>query len=300
MTTPMATITDALIEFILSLLGDPDAAASFAEDPEGSFESAGLGDICAADVRSVAPVIVDRPDVINVPAPHVIVHTPPTVIVGPRPAPEEPRHELIREIANIVNNFSIDNRSTILDQSVNQSIWAEGDVTQLFDQDAVVAAGDDSTAGGRDVDIDSSTTDVAAGDIAIGNTDIDVEIEDSFNDHSTDVDVEVEADVEDSANDQSSTMEQVVTVEDSFTQTTQTTVQDSTIVNAPAPTTPLAESTAGADDAAGTEAVEIADYTAGTSESSDGPDETMTEVSDYTDETMVEEQPLDDGFDDQP
>lgn len=282
MTTPMATITDALIEFILSLLGDPDAAAAFAEDPEGSFESAGLGDVCGADVRSVVPIIVDRPDVVAAPPPHVIVHTPPTIIVGPRP--EEPRHELIREIANIVNHFSVDNRSTILDQSVNQSIWAEGDVTQLFDQDAVVAAGDDSTAGGRDVDIDSSTTDVVAGDIAIGNTDTDVEIEDSFNDHSTEVDLDLEADVEDSANDQSSTVDQVVSVEDSFTETTQTTVQNTTVVNSPASTTQVAETTADAEPAVAYE----------------DADETMPEVADYTDETMIEEQPLDGGFDDQP
>ena len=75
MTTPMATIADALIEFILGLLGDPEAAAEFAEDPEGAFEAAGLGDICAADVRSVAPVVIDRPEVISVSPPDVTVNT---------------------------------------------------------------------------------------------------------------------------------------------------------------------------------------------------------------------------------
>ncbi len=296
MTTPMATIADALIEFILGLLGDPEAAAEFAEDPEGAFEAAGLGDICAADVRSVAPVVIDRPEVISVSAPDVTVNTPPTIVVRP-PHPEEPKHELIREIANIVNNFSFDNRATILDQSVNQSIWAEGDVTQLFDQDAVVAAGDESVAGGENVDIDNSTTDIEAGDISIGNTDTDVEIEDSFNDESVDVELDLEADVEDSANDQSSTVEQDVSVEDSFNESTETTIDGSTVVNAPASTPQVEESAA----AAAEPVQEVADYAAETTP--DSSLDTIDSISDspeYTDEALIEEQPLDAEFDDQP
>ena len=296
MTTPMATIADALIEFILGLLGDPEAAAEFAEHPEGAFEAAGLGDICAADVRSVAPVVIDRPEVISVSPPDVTVNTPPTIVFRP-PHPEEPKHELIREIANIVNNFSFDNRATILDQSVNQSIWAEGDVTQLFDQDAVVAAGDESVAGGENVDIDNSTTDIEAGDISIGNTDTDVEIEDSFNDESVDVELDLEADVEDSANDQSSTVEQDVSVEDSFNESTETTIDGSTVVNAPASTPQVEEWAA----AAAEPVQEVADYAAETTP--DSSLDTIDSISDspeYTDEALIEEQPLDAEFDDQP
>ena len=295
MTTPLATIADALIEFILSLLRDPDAAAAFTDDPETYLETAGLGDICAADVRSVVPVVVDRPDVVSVSPPEVSVTTPaPTIIV--RPHPEPPQQQLIREIANIVNNFSIDNRATILDQSVNQSIWAEGDVTQLFDQEAVVAAGDDSVAAGADVDIDSSTTDIDAGDIAVGNTDTDVEIEDSFNDESVQVGQELESDVEDSFNDQSTAVDQDVDVEDSFTQSTETTVEQSTVVNVSEPT-PEAEATA--------VPVEEAAAVTGTAEetvdvSPDYTDEGTEESPVYTDEAMIEEPPLHDGFDDQP
>ena len=292
MTTPMATIADALIEFILGLLGDPEAAAEFAEHPEGAFEAAGLGDICAADVRSVAPVVIDRPEVISVSPPDVTVNTPPTIVFRP-PHPEEPKHELIREIANIVNNFSFDNRATILDQSVNQSIWAEGDVTQLFDQDAVVAAGDESVAGGENVDIDNSTTDIEAGDISIGNTDTDVEIEDSFNDESVDVELDLEA----SANDQSSTVEQDVSVEDSFNESTETTIDGSTVVNAPASTPQVEESAA----AAAEPVQEVADYAAETTP--DSSLDTIDSISDspeYTDEALIEEQPLDAEFDDQP
>ena len=296
MATPLATVADALIEFILSLLRDPAAVAEFKADPQKVLDSRGLGDICAADVRSFAPVVIDRPEVISVSPPDVTVNTPPTIVFRP-PHPEEPKHELIREIANIVNNFSFDNRATILDQSVNQSIWAEGDVTQLFDQDAVVAAGDESVAGGENVDIDNSTTDIEAGDISIGNTDTDVEIEDSFNDESVDVELDLEADVEDSANDQSSTVEQDVSVEDSFNESTETTIDGSTVVNAPASTPQVEESAA----AAAEPVQEVADYAAETTP--DSSLDTIDSISDspeYTDEALIEEQPLDAEFDDQP
>lgn len=220
MTNPLTTISDALIEFILSLLSDPTAALEFEQDPDGALANAGLSDICAADVRSVVPVVVDRPDVVNlVPAP--------TYVVKPQPMPEpaEPRPELIREIERVINHFKIDNRTTIVDQSVNQSIWADGDVTQVFDQEAVIAAGDGSVAAGDDAAIDESTTDIDAGDIAIGNTDADVDITDSFKDQSTNVDVDVDSDVDDSLNDQSSTVDTNVDTDDSFTNETETTLE---------------------------------------------------------------------------
>ena len=116
----------------------------------------------------------------------------------------------------------MDDRDTITDQSVNQNIWADGDVTQWFDNDAVVASGDHSTAAGG-IDVDNSTGDennhsinLTTGDlgggIAIGNTDNSVD--DSFNDdHSTNddhsvedsynTDLDLDVDVEDSFNDNS-------------------------------------------------------------------------------------------------
>lgn len=273
-TTPLATIADALIEFILGLLRDPDAAAAFEEDPDASLAYAGLGDICAADVRSVLPVVVDRPEVVSVSPPDLTVTTPPpTVIV--RPHPEQPKHDLMREIKNVINNFSIDNRATIVDQSVNQSIWAEGDVTQFFDQEAVIAAGDHSVAAGKDADVDNSTTDIDAGDIAIGNTDTHVVIDDAFNDGSTHVDVVAESDIDDSFNDQSSAVSTEVSVEDSFIDTTETTVEQSIVVNDPPPTPQTADPTV---------------YV----------EEPTEESTDYADETMVEEPPLDEDFEDQP
>lgn len=252
MPTPLATIADALIEFILSLLRDPGALAEFEAAPEETLARQGLGNICVDDVRSVAPVIVERPDVTPIvaatPAAPIIKTIPVAVPQpGPAPAPQPVQQSpVVKEIMNVANNFNIDNRSTIVDQSVNQNIWAHGDVTQIFDQEAVLAVGDHSIAVGDDVAIDNSQTDVTVGDVAIGNTTTDVDVTDSFNDESTVVAVGVDAEATDSFNDQSTTTSVDLAVTDSFqvddsfqTDTStvvssETTVVDSTVYAEPA------------------------------------------------------------------
>ncbi|MEZ3159220.1 IniB N-terminal domain-containing protein [Microbacterium sp. BWT-B31] len=183
MTAPLATIAEALIEFILSLLRDPDAAQELNDDPEQVLARKGLTTACADDVRAVAPVVIDRPDV----SPRSVSPQPRDTNPNPNPNPTsiDPRdptpQQVAREIMSIVNNFSFDNRTTIVDQSVNQSIWAEGDVTQVFDQEAIVATGDQAIAAGDDAVSDQSDTNVAVGDVAIGNTDTTTTIDGSFN-----------------------------------------------------------------------------------------------------------------------
>ena len=141
-------------------------------------------------------------------------------------------------------DISIVNRPTTVSNSVNQNIWtgdggdAEGgggyfpsdlerggggggdeggdggDVDQNFDQENVVASGENSQAAGDDAWQDNSSTTITVGDIAVDSfntedsynhelevdiedsfnpTDVDVEVEDSFNEYDTDVDVELEA-----------------------------------------------------------------------------------------------------------
>ena len=209
MTTPLATIADALIEFILSLLNDPAAAEEFEEDPQGTLSRVGLSDACVEDVRAVAPVIVDRPD----------VHPRPPVPPGP---PGPPSVE--REIWNITNSFAIDNRATIVDQSVNQNIWADGDVNQIFDQEAVVNSGDNGAAAGEDADVDNSDTDTTVGDVAIGNEETTTNIDGSFNDGSTNTETTVDVDAEESFNDESTDVAADVEVTESFNDTTTTDV----------------------------------------------------------------------------
>ena len=162
MSTPVATVADALISFILSLLRDPAAVEKFDAAPTAVLASKGLQDACAADVQAVKPIIVDNPTVIVKPVP-----------VGPPPPPDPPHSdEVVKEIKHIINQFAtIDNRTTIVDQSTNQNIWTEGgDVTQIFDQEAVIASGDGSVAAGDDATVVDSEVDVTIGDVAIGNT----------------------------------------------------------------------------------------------------------------------------------
>lgn len=210
MSVTLATIADALIEFILSLLRDPEAAAEFEKDPEAALSSRGLGNATAADVCAVAPVIAERAQVVPVP--------------DPRPSPPDPPSPTVREINAITNSFSyIDDRDTVLDQSVNQNIWANGDVTQVFDQEAVVASGDDAMAAGDDATVENTidnSTDIDAGDdVAIGSDVTETDVDGSFNETTgttTTTDSSTTTTVDDSLNQGAATM----TTEESFNDTT--------------------------------------------------------------------------------
>lgn len=149
MSTPLATIANSIIEFILSLLRDPAAMAELKDDPDGTLARNRMEGVCADDIRAVAPVIYDRPDVM--PKAH---HTP--------PPPSD--NDVVNEITRITSNWTwVDNRATIVDQSVNQNIWTEGgDVTQVFDQSAGVASGDDSVASGGDTVVNGPPEDDAS------------------------------------------------------------------------------------------------------------------------------------------
>jgi hypothetical protein len=59
----------SLIDFLLSLLRDPEAADEFARDPEGVLARHGLENITAADVRDVQPLLADCDGVVHRPGP---------------------------------------------------------------------------------------------------------------------------------------------------------------------------------------------------------------------------------------
>jgi len=122
-------------------------------------------------------------------------------------------HHVVNSFAYTSNTTMLDDRDTITDQSVNQNIWAHGDVEQWFDHDAVVASGDHAVAGGDDASVrdsnnirdsynaDHSTDNSihAGGDVGIGNeltaisgsfntddsfnTDVGLDVDHSFNDN---------------------------------------------------------------------------------------------------------------------
>lgn len=229
MSLTLATVADALIEFILSLLRDPEVAAEFDEDPDQALAARGLQNASPSDVASVAPIIIERTQVVQVAAPRQ------TVV--------EHHNPVVREIKQVVtHNQWVDDRDTIVDQSVNQNIWAEGDVTQTFDNEAIVASGDDAVAAGGDATVEKTTdlsTIIEAGeDVNIGNdTDVQV-VEDSFNedsDQSSTIESPVVIEIIDSLDDSSTDVQ----VEDSFDeQTTQATSTDTAVETQVVETTP--------------------------------------------------------------
>ena len=58
-----------LQDFVLNLIYDPGARSAFELDPHGTLEAAGLGDVTAADVQDVLPLVLDY-------APLGAVHAP--------------------------------------------------------------------------------------------------------------------------------------------------------------------------------------------------------------------------------
>jgi hypothetical protein len=222
MSVTLATIADALIEFILSLLRDPEAAAEFEEDPEGTLAARGLSNATAADVCGVAPIIAERSGVVSTSAtPHVA----PKVVPPPAPHHDDPDPSpVVREIKTITSNLTyVDNHNTVVDQSVNQNIWADGDVTQVFDNEAVVASGEESLAAGDDATIENTvdqSTDIAAGDdVLIDSEKAVTENEDSGN-TTTETETVTDTSTDTTVIDSGNTATDTTAVEESYNDTT--------------------------------------------------------------------------------
>jgi hypothetical protein len=260
----MAAETYSLLDLLLELLRDGGEAEKFADAPDEYLKSKGLDGICADDVKDAAPLVLDYAPVAfkgsfdrtydtgfrgkdkdDDDDKHGFKHRDRDDKHDDRD--EDDKDDAVKEIHNILNNYSytsIDDRDNIVDQSVNQQIYNKGLLYQNFDNDSVIASGDGAVAAGGDVygaatgdgsiaagrdnygDVNTANGDysVAGNGNEVGNTEIDVEIEDSFQDNSdnsindsynTDNSVEVEdsfnkeLEVEDSFNKE-------VEVEDSF------------------------------------------------------------------------------------
>ena len=55
----MTTLTTMLLDFLLNLLRDPEAAADFRADPEHALASAGLSGVGSDDVDAIMPAVLD-------------------------------------------------------------------------------------------------------------------------------------------------------------------------------------------------------------------------------------------------
>ena len=59
MATNLADMANALLDFVMALIRDPDAAARYAADPAGALAAAGLTGVTIADVNNLIPVLSD-------------------------------------------------------------------------------------------------------------------------------------------------------------------------------------------------------------------------------------------------
>jgi hypothetical protein len=138
----MATTT-SLLDWLLSLLRDPEAREAFQRDPEGYLDRCGFSHVSNDDVRDALTLISDDDDRHGSHGHH---YPPPRHYHHD----ESPSH-YIREY--VTNNYTtVEQHNTNIDNSVHQNIDTDGgDFNQVIDNDPVVASGDHAVAAGGDI-----------------------------------------------------------------------------------------------------------------------------------------------------
>lgn len=162
------TVAKDVVQFLMNLFADRQAAQDFLDDPESVLEEHGLGEVCSADVDAAMPVVLD--------------YAPVTINASrfdrdysagggdssnghaggawsPFPAGGGPGHDdhghAVQQLQHVVNNYSYPSTAydpdTITDQPAGQNIWADGDVEQWFDNYSVVASSDRAGASESDM-----------------------------------------------------------------------------------------------------------------------------------------------------
>jgi hypothetical protein len=148
----MATMaTTSLLDWILSILRDPDHRNAFQHDPDGYARDHGFGDLSSADVHDALWLIADNQsasfDHDKHHDNHHGHHYP--------PPHHYDNHEHAGHYLNsyIHNNYRfIDDRDTNIDDSIHQKVNTHGgDFDQHIDNDPVIASGDHSIAAGDDI-----------------------------------------------------------------------------------------------------------------------------------------------------
>jgi hypothetical protein len=260
----MSNVATSLLDFILDLLSDPEAAAEFHADAQGALEDAGLGDLCAADVDAILPMLADF-------APVGVAggssggsaddddedgsnsgHRPHDDDDGHRPDHGHGSHDdddndgylAIEHIKHIQNHYTYSPTTTI---DASHSVW--GDSYKIWAEDEAVVAVNGAIAAGDDVkdsDIDNSVRDsyneidVEGDGNAVGrgnevedsftvedsfNTDLDVDVEDSFNHENSGNTVEGDGIAGGEDNEATFDHSTEIEVEDSFNEETTTEVE---------------------------------------------------------------------------
>jgi hypothetical protein len=176
------TMTQTLLEFILNLLRDSDAKAAFIADPDRALADAGLSEVCGEDIADAMsyvaeyhPVTLVAPREYNLGNSAVTQHASshqPDHDERPEGYHPGPHATPVQQLEYITNNYAYtDSHDTLIDKSVNQSIWNQGVLNQRFDDHSVTAT-DHSVAAGRDIDgnVANGDHDVIGDGNSVGNT----------------------------------------------------------------------------------------------------------------------------------
>jgi hypothetical protein len=190
----MTTLAGSLLDFILGLFRDPEAAAAFDVNPEKALADAGLSDCTPDDVHALMPMVTDFAPTSG----------------GHHGGNDKDKDEDDRghhkpdedsdkgddkdddkdddgkdkdhhggnghDVAVIHNSYVENHYNSDVDIDASNSVWAGGDAYAIWGDDTTIATGG-SVAGGRDVSHVSASQD----------NDVDIDVEDSYNDNSTDV-----------------------------------------------------------------------------------------------------------------
>lgn len=202
----MATLATDLLDFILDLLRDEDAAAEFLAAPRETLEREGLSDVCLADLDEVQSLLRFVPELAESSAglapssagtSVASASLPPTVTLAPAvplstqvsPIASAEDDVVIERLRDIQQTFTYNANTTI---DARDSVWAGRDVYEIFGDDNVMAVGGSVAADGdvEDVELDHSIED-SFNPVNSGNTqtgtgnvngdDADVDLENSGN-----------------------------------------------------------------------------------------------------------------------
>ena len=136
-------MSTSLLDWILSLLRDPDARAAFQADPDGYAADHGFQNLSTADVHDALSLLADGDYRFH--GHHY-------------PAPEHWEHHNHESGAHYLRSYihehheSFEGHDTDIDNSVHQDVDTHGgDFHQVIDNDPVVASGDHAVAAGGDI-----------------------------------------------------------------------------------------------------------------------------------------------------
>jgi hypothetical protein len=177
----MSTLTSTLLDFILSLLRDPEAAQSFSDHPEQALSDAGLGDVCGADVQALMPMLSDYAPAGVSPYHSAGSYKPQSGRDSYQQGPEhDGGYQAIEHIKYVQQNYSY-HPTQVLDFS--HSVW--GDQYNVWADDSAVAINGGVAAGGdiKDSEIKTASNNGDGGQAGFGNHQ---ENDGSFNSNSGD------------------------------------------------------------------------------------------------------------------